>query len=169
LVQEDGEIWQIRKARYQDETGTLKPLWTLFPGDDLAEAQVTSLLAELDQAANRRDVDGLVRHVAPDARMTVVVQFSGTEQELTMTRDQYRTSLRQSFAMAQEYQWTRMDTDVRLAPDGRKAVARLQGTESITTNGRRLVFALEKELTFSLQGPQPVIVSMKAFETTARR
>jgi hypothetical protein len=71
--------------------------------------------------------------------------------------------------MAQEYQWTRMDTDVRLAPDGRKAVARLRGTESITTNGQRLVFALEKELTFSLQSPQPLIVSMKALETMARQ
>jgi hypothetical protein len=169
LVQEDAETWYIRKARYQDDEGTIRPLWTLFPGDDLAEAQVTSLLAELDQAANSRDVDGLVRHVAPDARMTVVVQFSGTEQELTMTREQYRTSLRQSFAMAQEYQWTRMDTNVSLAPDGRKAVARLRGTESITTNGQRLVFALEKELTFSLQSPQPLIVSMKALETMARQ
>lgn len=168
LVQDRDETWLVRKARYQDHAGTIRPLWTLFPGDDLAEAQVTSLLAELDQAANRRDVEGLVRHVAPDARMTVVVQFSGTEQELTMTREQYRTSLRQSFAMAQEYQWRRMDTDVRLAPDGRKAVARLQGTESIMTNGQRLVFALEKEFTFALQGPQPLIVSMKAFETMAR-
>lgn len=169
LVQEDAETWLVRKARYQDDAGTSRPLWTLFPGDDLAEAQVTSLLAELDQAANSRDVDGLVRHVAPDARMTVVVQFSGSEQALTMTREQYRTSLRQSFAMAQEYQWTRMDTEVRLAPDGRKAVARLRGTESITTNGRRLVFALEKELTFSLQGPRPLIVSMRALETVARQ
>ena len=168
LVQEDAETWRIRKARYQDDAGTSRPLWTLFPGDDLAEAQVTSLLAELDQAANSRDADGLVQHVAPDARMTVVVQFSGTKQELTMTREQYRTSLRQSFAMAQEYQWRRMDTELRLAPDGRKAVARLQGTESITTNGRRLVFALEKELTFSLQGPRPLIVSMRALETMAQ-
>lgn len=168
LIQEDGEAWHVRKAQYRDEAGTIRPLWTLFPGDDLAEAQVTSLLTELDQAANSRDVDRLVRQVAPDARLTVVVQFSGTEQELTMTREQYRTSLRQSFAMAQEYQWTRMDTDVRLAPDGRTAVARLRGTESIMTDGRRLMFALEKELTVSLKGPQPLIVSMKAFETMAR-
>ncbi|MGE3151041.1 MAG: cytochrome c oxidase assembly factor Coa1 family protein [Nitrospiraceae bacterium] len=168
LVQEDSETWHVHRARYQDNAGIIRPVWTLFPGDELVEARVTSLLADLDQAANRRDVEGLVRHVAPGARLTVVVQFSGSEQELTMTREQYRTSLKQSFSMAQDYQWTRMDTDVRLAPDGRKAVARFQGTESITINGQRLIFALEKELTFSLQGPQPLIVSMKAFETMAR-
>jgi hypothetical protein len=169
LEQQDDETWHIRKAQYRDDAGTIRPLWTFFPGDDLVEARLTALLTELDQAANRRNVEGLVRYVAPDARMTVIVQFSGTEQELTMTREQYRTSLMQSFAMAQEYRWTRTDTDVRLASDGRKAVARFHGTESITTNGRRLVFALEKELTFSLNGPQPLIVSMKAFETMARQ
>ena len=169
LEQEADETWHIRKARYRDGAGTIRPLWTLFPGDDLVEARLIALLTELDRAANSRDVDSLVRYVAPDARMTVVVHFSSTEQELTMTREQYRTSLMQSFAMAQEYRWTRADTDVRLAPDGRKALARFQGTESITTNGQQLVFTLQKELTFSLQGPNPLIVSMKAFETMARQ
>src|SRR5215204_1095897 len=87
----------------------------------LTRESIDVLLDSLDQAIRRKDVDEVLRHIASNATITIHMKQGSQLQLVTLTRDEYRTTLQMAFAFPSANDYARVSTTVSVAPDGRSA------------------------------------------------
>ncbi len=182
-----GRQWRIVEARYRDATGTFQPLPTeettpaaatvtplptstphvepegqsSAPG--LTENRITAVLEKLDRAANERDVEGILMHIAPDAVLHVSVEGpQQTPQRLVLTRDQYGAILQQGFDVADDYGFLRRTNRIQVAPDGQRAEVESRTLENTTTGGRTTQAESVETTTIELRDGRPMITKLNA-------
>lgn len=131
------------------------------PEPPLTRASIDLLLNTLEQATRQKDVDGVLRHIAPD--VTVIIHMrQGTQQQSAMlTREEYRKTLAMEFAFPSTNDFARVNTTVSLAPDERSAKISYKSTETLLQSNRE--FKVEGEETFVVRmlGNRPMIVSLE--------
>jgi hypothetical protein len=63
----------------------------------LTRASIDLLLNELDQAVRKKDVEGVLRHIAPDAVIVIHMKQGTNQQQAGLTREDYRKTLAMEF------------------------------------------------------------------------
>ncbi len=165
----DRSDWHVREARYQIEGGDVKPLWVRFPADHELLDRLEATMAALDQATNERDVDAMMRHLAPDATVRFILELpAGREVRTFRNRDEYRRETLASILMVPQLRWVRQHTDFRLAPDGRTATGIIEATQEIVADGRAETYVVQESITYSFQGGTPLITSIDGVQQIRR-
>ncbi|ALA56664.1 hypothetical protein [Nitrospira moscoviensis] len=127
----------------------------------LTRESIEFLLDTLDQARRRKDADGLLRHLAPEAVITVHIKQGAQQQLVTLTREEYRTALNMGFAFPSANDYTRVSTHIALAPDERSAKVSLKSTETLRHRHRELKIEGEETWIIRMRGDKPLIVSLE--------
>jgi ketosteroid isomerase-like protein len=127
----------------------------------LSREAIESLLEALDQARRRKDAEGILRHIAPDAVITIHIRQGSQQQMTTLSRDEYRTTLNMGFAFPSANDYARISTHIALAPDQRSAKVSLKSTETLQHAHRQLKVEGEETLVFRMRGDTPTIVSLE--------
>lgn len=127
----------------------------------LTREGIDLLLDSLDQAIRRKDVDDVLRYIAPNAAITIHIKQGSQQQIATLTRDEYRTTLAMGFAFPSAQDYTRVGTTVSLAPDERSAKVSFKSTETLRHAGRDLKVEGEETLVFKVLDDRPMIVSLE--------
>jgi hypothetical protein len=127
----------------------------------LTRESIDLLLAALDQATRRKDVEGVLEHIAPSATITIHMKQGSQQQIATLTRDEYRTTLQMSFAFPSAHDYTRVGTTVSLAPDERSAKVSFKSTETLRHARRDLKVEGDETLIFKVLDDRPMIVSLE--------
>lgn len=70
------------------------------------------LLADLDDATNRKDTAGMLRPIAPDAVITIDLASGGRRERRAITRPDYEALWRETFAQALRYRFSRVSTKI---------------------------------------------------------
>jgi hypothetical protein len=126
----------------------------------LTRDTIDLLLETLDQAIRRKDVDGVLQHIAPDAVITIHMT-QGTQQQIaTLTREEYRKTLAMGFAFPSANDFARVSTTVSVAPDERSAKVSYKSTETIRQANRELKIEGEETLIVGIRDDKPVITSL---------
>ena len=102
----------------------------------ISEPEVLDLLNKIEAAAKKKDANGVVGNISEKAQIRATVTASGQTQTLTLSRGQYRIMVQQSFETGSNYVYNRQNTQVKISPDGKTAIATDEVTESLTVNGR---------------------------------
>jgi ketosteroid isomerase-like protein len=131
------------------------------PEPPLTRASIDLLLNYLEQATRQKDVDGVLRHIAPDVTVIVHMRQGPHQQSAMLTREEYRKTLTMEFAFPSANDFTRVNTTVSLAPDERSAKVSYKSTQTLLQSNRE--FKIEGEETFVVRmlGNRPMIVSLE--------
>lgn len=127
----------------------------------LSREAIDLLLDSLDQAKRRKDADGILRHIAHDAIITIHMKQGSQQQMTTLTREEYRTTLNMGFAFPSANDYTRVSTNVTLAPDERSAKVSFKSTETLRQERRELKVEGEETLIFRIRDDKPMIISLE--------
>ena len=127
----------------------------------LTREGVDKLLDELDRANREKDVDRILRLIAPDATITIHMKQGTQVQSATLTRDDYRKTLAMAFAFPSGNDFARTNTSVTLASDERSAKVTFKSTETLRQANRELKAEGEEILVFSSRDGKAVITSLE--------
>lgn len=127
----------------------------------LTPEAIDQLLNGLDQAKRRKDAEGILRHIAPDAIITIHMKQGSQQQIATLTREEYRATLHMSLAFPSLRDYARVSTNVVLAPDARSAKVSFKFTETLRQASREIKVEGEDTLVFRIRGDKPTIISLE--------
>ena len=102
----------------------------------ITRERVSAFLEEMDNAAQRRDLDTILAHISSKAQFKVTLEGFGPTQNLSYNRDQYAESSRQMFEVLQAYEYKRGDTVINIDPDGQTAYVADETFENATIQGK---------------------------------
>lgn len=131
------------------------------PEAPVTTESIETLLADLDQAVKRKDVEGVLRHIAPDAVILIHMKQGAHHQTALLSREEYRKTLAAEFAFLSADDFTRVNTKVSLAPDERSAKIVFKTTETLRQAEREFTVEGEHTLLVTMRGGKPTIVSLE--------
>lgn len=131
------------------------------PETPLTTESIEALLADLDQAVKRKDVEGILRRIAPDAVILIRMKQGAHQQTALLSREDYRKTLAAEFAFLSADDFARVNTKVSLAPDERSAKVSFKTTETLRQADREFTVEGEETLVVAMRGDKPTIVSLE--------
>jgi hypothetical protein len=131
------------------------------PDVRLTREGIDLLLNALDEAVRRKDVDGVMRHMAHDATITIHLKHGPQQQMALLTRDEYRKTLAMSFAFPSANDFSRTNTSVSLASDERSAKVSFKSTETLRQANREFKTEGEETLVLTIRDGKPMITSLE--------
>ncbi|MBX3334859.1 MAG: hypothetical protein KF876_12090 [Nitrospira sp.] len=151
-----------RKATTQPDVIPTASQEKPFPSDvRLTREGIDGLLNALDDATRHKDVDSIVRHIAPDASITIHMMQGSHQQMALLTREEYRKTLAMAFAFPSANDFTRTNTSVSLAADERSAKVSFKSTETLLQANREFKTEGEETLVVNVRDGKPVITSLE--------
>lgn len=127
----------------------------------LTREAIDLLLDAMDQAIRRKDVDAVIRHIVPDATITIHMRQGAQQQSAALTREEYQKTLAMGFAFPSASDFTRINTTVSLAPDERSAKVSYKSTETLRQPRRDIKIEGEATLIIKIREDKPVITSLE--------
>jgi hypothetical protein len=157
-----GRLFSMHPTTARTDAGSsTSPTKPSKPDTRLTREGIDRLLAALDHAIRRKDVDGVLRLIALDATITIHMK-QGTQQQLaSLTREEYRKTLAMGFAFPSANDYTRVNTSVSIAPDERSAKVAFRSTETLRQDRREFKIEGEETLVLSLREGEPLITSLE--------
>jgi len=131
-----------------------------------SEIQVTResvelLLEAFDRAMRQKDVNGVLQHIAPDAAIIIHMRQGVNQQTALLTREEYGNTLTMGFAFPSANDFTRLNTSVSIAPDGRSAKVSFKSTETLRQATREFTIEGEATLLVKVRDDKPMILSLE--------
>lgn len=165
LVQDQGAPTRFVAARTSGTQSVAIPTDSQAKPDPsdvrLTREGIDVLLHALDEAIRRKDVDGVVRHMAPDASITIHMKQGSHQQAALLTREEYRKTLAMAFAFPSAHDFTRTTTSVSFAPDEQRATVSCKSTETLLQATREFKTEGEETLVITVRGGKPMITSLE--------
>lgn len=140
---------------------TPNPSATPKPEVPLTQASIDLLLNNLEDAVKRKDVDGVLRHFAPDAVILIRMKQGNQQQTAKLTREEYRKALATEFAFPSANDFARVNTTVSLASDERSAKISFKTTETLLQTNREVTIEGDETLIVAMRGHKPAIISLE--------
>lgn len=104
----------------------------------ITETDVKALLDDVEKATLNRDVDGVVRHLAPFVVITLIMNTPEKQGIVQLTRDQYRSELEKAHALIVQHEYRRDHSVITVRDDGREATAEAEVRERIVLRDREM-------------------------------
>lgn len=162
------QAWRIFDAQYQVGEHDARPLWIQFPGDFALRERLEAIMVDLDEATNARDVDRMMKHIAPDATFRFILEIPPNRQLRTFrNREEFRREVLANILMVKHVSWTRHETEFQLAPDGRTATGKFLWTHKVIAQGKPVTFSVDETITYSVQENEPFITSVDGVQQLA--
>jgi hypothetical protein len=133
----------------------------VFSDVRLTREGIDGLLNALDEATRQKDVDSVVRHITPDASITIHMMQGSHQQMALLTREEYRKTLAMAFAFPSANDFTRTNTSVSLAADERSAKVSFKSTETLLQANREFKTEGEETLVVNVRDGKPMITSLE--------
>lgn len=128
----------------------------------ITEQQVNAFMEEMEKAAKSNDVEAILAMMSEDVRFSVTVEGFGEMQNLTFDREQYRAHIKQSFGMANFYDYKRGYTAVKVEPDGQSAFVTAEITETAKIGDQTIGTISTENSTLELEDGKLVITRAAA-------
>ena len=102
----------------------------------IRESQIRNILDAMEAAASQKNVDGILKYMAPNIIIKITVQLGGQAQQINLSREQYRQYLQQGFQSTQARRGKYTNLKIQIAPNGKTATATYTLIEEATLNGQ---------------------------------
>lgn len=99
------------------------------------ESQIRNILNAMETAANQKDVDGIVKYMAPNIIIKMTLKLGTGSQQLSLSRAQYQQYLQQGFETTQRYSSKYTNLKIKIAPNGKTGTAAYMLVEEATVKG----------------------------------
>jgi hypothetical protein len=108
---------------------------------EITENDVLAIMNEVEKATLAKDVDGVIRHLAPFVVINVILPPNDSTflpQRAQMSRDQYATELKTVFANLTYHEYRRENDTIIISNDKRSARTETDVIEVITMYGKQI-------------------------------
>ena len=136
--------------------------WPVQAADRLTESMIRSLIDSTTVAVKRRDVDGVMKHFAPSARLELNLPASMGGGKSVMTVAEYRQLLREGWGSSQTIVYKVEDLVVRVAPDAKTAEVTDTVLEVVEMGGQVIRSRTAESATIALIQGQPKVIRLVA-------
>lgn len=102
----------------------------------ISERQIRDIFDAMATATKQKDVDGIVKYMAPKIAIKMTLQLGTRSQQLSLTREQYRQYLEQGFAITQHYSSQYKNLKIQIAPNGQIGTTTYTLVEETTLKGQ---------------------------------
>ncbi|MBI5847874.1 MAG: hypothetical protein HZB31_07995 [Nitrospirae bacterium] len=92
----------------------------------------------VESATVNRDIDGVIRHLAPFVVITLTMQTPEGPGSVQFSRDDYRAELEKTYAQAVQYEYRRENTAISIRDDGKVATVETDIRERIVLRDREM-------------------------------
>ncbi len=123
----------------------------------LAREAVDLMLEGIDRAMQTKDVDGVLRHLAPNAIITIQMKQGSQQLTTTLTPAEYRKTLTMAFAFPSAGDYARVTTTVTFSPDHRSAKVSYKALQTLRQDRRDLKVEEEGAFVVRMHGAKPMI------------
>lgn len=127
----------------------------------LTEAEVRTVMGNVEASVKRHDATGLTANFAPNA--LIMVSMPGTGGELTrMSVGEYKTMLEGLWKVQLQSSYEVSNREVSLSANGRSATARDVTTEIVLLPGERMESISKQKAEIALVEGRPKIIALTA-------
>jgi hypothetical protein len=102
----------------------------------LTESSIKDMLAAMDQAIQKRNVEDVGRLLSNDFRMTQELTMFGQKNVIKADKAEYLRILRKNWAAVSAYTYERTQLTITMLPGGASAKITAQVRETVTLNGQ---------------------------------
>jgi hypothetical protein len=127
----------------------------------LTREEIDRLLDRLDEAVRQKDIDGVLRHIAHDATITIRLKQGPQQQTAVLTREDYRKTLAMKFAFPSARDFARTTTSVSLTADERSAKVSFKSMETLLQANREFKTEGEETLVVNIRDGKPMIIVLE--------
>jgi ketosteroid isomerase-like protein len=137
-------------------------LLAVQPANQLTEENIRQVLTAIDKALTQKDLEGVLKFVAPFVYTEVTVESSeGTQVTPLEGKDELRNLLKAIYARIKNSNVVNQQTKIDITASGELGVATITTIEAIATeDGNRYYASSTDTLRFAWLNNQPTIVSM---------
>lgn len=131
--------------------------------DEILTKQILQkMVQEVEKASVSRDVNVVLKYIAPEVRIVTKVKTPSGEQTVPMDYETYKTALVQTWSAAKEYHYKREKLDIKISPDQKEATITAVVRESYVMDGDRMTTVAREVSTVRLVNGRPMIVKINA-------
>lgn len=98
----------------------------------MSERQIRDIFNAMATATKQKDVDGIVKYMAPKIAIKMTLRLGTGSQQLNLTREEYCQYLEQGFAITQGYSSQYRNLRIQIASDGQTGTATYTLVEEVT-------------------------------------
>lgn len=135
---------------------------------NLTEADINRMLTQIDQAAQSHDVEGVIKLLAPQAKMNIDMTALGAPQVMRLSRSEYANELRNSWSQSQSYSYQRSNTKIRIAPGGQSAQVTATIKEVMKMQGQTVTALTDETSRVELIKGQPLVTEVHGIVKSIR-
>ncbi|XGV95506.1 MAG: nuclear transport factor 2 family protein [Leptolyngbya sp. BL-A-14] len=117
----------------------------------IRESEIRAILDAMEAAANRKDVNGILKYMAPNITIKITVQLGTGAQQLSLSREQYRQYLQQGFETTERRSGNYTNLKIQVEPNGQTATAIYTLVEEATLKGQPGTFVSTSQETVKFE------------------
>lgn len=128
----------------------------------ITETQIRQILEQIRAAAKNRNASAIAKFMSPKVAIELTVQSASGSQTIRLSRDEYISYLQQGFAMRESYNTSYSNINIKIAPDGKSAIATFNVTEEVSLGEQTIQSTSSETVKFELMQGQILATSLKA-------
>ncbi|XHX81156.1 MAG: nuclear transport factor 2 family protein [Stenomitos frigidus ULC029] len=117
----------------------------------ISERQIRAILNAMTAAAEQKDVDGIMKYMAPNITIKLTIRLGTGSQQRSLTREQYRQSLQRGFETAERRSGKYTNLKIQIAPNGQTATVAYTLVEEATLKRQLGTFVSTSQVTVKFE------------------
>jgi hypothetical protein len=125
---------------------------------------VAMMMSEIEEAANRKDIDSIAYYLAPDLVVFLTVDSPGGRQDLRLNKEEYLEKLQQGFSKIPAYSYRSENVDIIISQDGKSATIVEDIRETVGTLEAKTEVVSNQKSALEFRGGRIVVTKIVATE-----
>jgi hypothetical protein len=126
------------------------------------DALIHKMLTQVDLAIENKDADTVADHLDDNIHIVMNLTMSGQTQRLEFTKDEYMKTLKDGWAVTEEYTYTRDKVHIEYIGNGNKAVVTATVYELSVVAGRPMAALSQEKMLVEFRNDAPIVVNLTA-------
>lgn len=126
----------------------------------LTHDRIMAMFSAIESAVHKKDADGVVQHFASDSVIRLIMPPAAGGQTLELSVPQYKSMLRDGWAMAEASSYAVQDIKVQISKDQRSARVTDTTVETMKVQGQTISSRTQEEFSVKLIGGEPRVTEL---------
>jgi len=126
-----------------------------------------NIMDEVEVATLNKDIDGVMKYLAPSVVINVYLSSPYGPQKVPMTREEYQKETLKGWSMTTDYEY-RLENEeiIKISDDGQTAVVETDVIESYVMEGRTIDTSTHERITLQVVDGEILVTRINAFMRT---
>jgi hypothetical protein len=129
----------------------------------ITEDDIWNIMDDVEVATVEKDIDGVMKHLAPSVVIHVTVSSPYGPQKVPMSREEYEKETLKGWSMTSDYEYRCENEEIKLSDDGQTAVVETDVVESYMLKGEPIHTRIRERVTLQVLDGEILVTRIDAF------